>query len=142
MGRVECLWINLLVTVRTLVLTSAVMYMRPLLSVWSVPHRLGTLATQRLWMFIIQSGDGEREREGRRDRDEDTGEMVRRCLLFSPTLGGTRTFASHALVYEAVEQRTTVVAEGRAGVGVNLKLVLRPRVLEGSNKRSLVLPSS
>lgn len=52
---------NLLVTVRTLVLTSAVMYMRPLLSVWSVPHRLGTLATQRLWMFIIQSGGRDRE---------------------------------------------------------------------------------
>lgn len=53
---------NLLVTVRTLVLTSAVMYMRPLLSVWSVPHRLGTLATQRLWMFIIQSGGRHREK--------------------------------------------------------------------------------
>lgn len=44
-----------LVTVRTLVLTSAVIWIRPLLSVWSVPHRLGTLATQRLWMFIMQS---------------------------------------------------------------------------------------
>lgn len=30
--------------------------MRPLRSVWSVPHRLGTLATHLLWMFIIQSG--------------------------------------------------------------------------------------
>lgn len=55
--------LNLLVTVRTLVLTSAVMYMRPLLSVWSVPHRLGTLATQRLWMFIIQSAEARRERQ-------------------------------------------------------------------------------
>lgn len=60
----ECLWRkkNLLVTVRTLVLTSAVMYIRPLLSVWSVPHRLGTLATQRLWMFIIQSAGRDREK--------------------------------------------------------------------------------
>ena len=41
------------------------------------------------------------------------------------------TVTSHALVYEAVEQRATVVAEGRAGVGVDLKLVLRPWVLQG-----------
>lgn len=47
---------HLLVTVSTLVLISALIWRRPLLSVWSVPHRLGTLATQRLWMFIIQSG--------------------------------------------------------------------------------------
>lgn len=40
-----------------------------------------------------------------------------------------RTVTSHALVYEAVEQRATVVAEGRTGVGVDLELVLRPRVL-------------
>lgn len=46
---------HLLVTVSTLVLISALIWRRPLLSVWSVPHRLGTLATQRLWMFIIQS---------------------------------------------------------------------------------------
>lgn len=57
-----CVEKNVLVTVRTLVLISAVMYMRPLLSVWSVPHRLGTLATQRLWMFIIQSGGRDREK--------------------------------------------------------------------------------
>lgn len=42
------------------------------------------------------------------------------------------TVASHALVYEAVEQRATVVAEGRAGVGVNLKFMLCPRVLESA----------
>lgn len=33
-------------------------------------------------------------------------------------------------MYEAVEERATVVAEGRTGVGVDLELVLRPRVLE------------
>lgn len=48
------------------------------------------------------------------------------------------TFTSHALVYEAVEQRTTVVAEGRAGVGVNLKLVLRSWVLKRSKNGFLV----
>lgn len=37
---------------------------------------------------------------------------------------GEHTFTSHALVYEAVQQRATVVAEGRAGVGVDLELVL------------------
>lgn len=52
---------HLLVTVSTLVLISALIWRRPLLSVWSVPHRLGTLATQRLWMFIIQSVPRQRE---------------------------------------------------------------------------------
>ena len=47
---------------------------------------------------------------------------------------GAHTFTSHALVYEAVEQRTTVVAEGRAGVGVNLKLVLCSWVLKGTKE--------
>lgn len=44
-----------LVTVRMPSVICAEIWMRPLLSVWSVPHRLGTLATHRLWMFIIQS---------------------------------------------------------------------------------------
>lgn len=48
-----------------------------------------------------------------------------------------RTVTSHALVYEAVEQRAAVVAEGRTGVGVDLELVLRPRVL-GEKEREKV----
>lgn len=34
---------------------SALMYIRPLRSVWSVPHRLGTFITQRLCTFIMQA---------------------------------------------------------------------------------------
>lgn len=45
-----------LVTVSVSLVIWAEIWMRPLLSVWSVPHRLGTLATHLLWMFIIQSG--------------------------------------------------------------------------------------
>lgn len=40
------------------------------------------------------------------------------------------TFTSHALVYEAVEQRATVVTEGRAGVGVDLKPMFCPWILD------------
>ena len=57
----ECGGGDSLETVSTLLLMSAVMWMRPLRSVWSVPQRLGTLATQRLWMFIMQSAHRERE---------------------------------------------------------------------------------
>lgn len=39
------------------------------------------------------------------------------------------TVAFHPLVEETVQQRSTVVTEGRAGVGVDLKLVLAPGVL-------------
>ena len=42
------------------------------------------------------------------------------------------TVTFHALVDEAVEQRATVVAEGGAPVGVDLKLVLGPRVLQNT----------
>lgn len=80
---------------------------------------------------------------------------VRVCLTVMPTYVGTitalcmlhhvsiinlqckglmsvsrRTVTSHALVYEAVQQRAAVVAERRAGVGVDLELVFRPRVLK------------
>lgn len=40
-----------------------------------------------------------------------------------------RTVAFHALVYQPVEERATVVTEGRAGVGVDLKLVFAARIL-------------
>lgn len=50
-----------------------------------------------------------------------------------------RTVTSHALVQEAVEQRATVVAEGRTGVGVDLELVLRPRVLGERRERLVTL---
>ena len=39
------------------------------------------------------------------------------------------TVTSHALVQQPVEQGATVVTEGGAGIGVDLKLVLGPRVL-------------
>lgn len=40
---------------------------------------------------------------------------------------------------EAVEQRATVVAEGGAGVGVDLEGVVTPQVLKGSKKTCLWL---
>lgn len=39
------------------------------------------------------------------------------------------TVTLHPLVDETIQQRSTVVTEGRAGVGVDLKLVLAPGVL-------------
>lgn len=41
-----------------------------------------------------------------------------------------RTVAFHALVDQPVEERATVVTEGRAGVCVDLKLVLAARILQ------------
>ncbi len=41
------------------------------------------------------------------------------------------TVALHALVDEAVQQRAAVVTEGGAPIGVDLELMLCPRVLEG-----------
>lgn len=40
------------------------------------------------------------------------------------------TGAFHALVYEAVQQRAAVVAEGGAGIGVDLEHVSALQVLE------------
>lgn len=40
-----------------------------------------------------------------------------------------RTVAFHALVYQPVEERATVVTEGWAGVRVDLKLVFAARIL-------------
>lgn len=42
------------------------------------------------------------------------------------------TVTLHALVDEAVQQRATVVTEGGAPIGVDLKLVLRSGILEES----------
>lgn len=36
---------------------SALMYIRPRRSVWSVPHKLGTFITQRLCTFIMQAAE-------------------------------------------------------------------------------------
>lgn len=46
-----------------------------------------------------------------------------------------RTVAFHALVYQPVEERATVVTEGRAGVRVDLKLVLAARILKQRKAR-------
>lgn len=60
-----CTWVaHLPTTVSTSFSMSALMYIRPRRSVWSVPHRLGTFITQRLCTFIIQAA-GWRERKGR-----------------------------------------------------------------------------
>lgn len=60
-----CTWVaHLPTTVSTSFSMSALMYIRPRRSVWSVPHRLGTFITQRLCTFIIQAV-GRRERKGR-----------------------------------------------------------------------------
>lgn len=44
-------------TVRTSFSMSALMYIRPRRSVWSVPHKLGTFITQRLCTFIMQAAE-------------------------------------------------------------------------------------
>lgn len=41
-------------------------------------------------------------------------------------------------MYEAIEERTTVVTEGRAGVGVDLKLMFSPRVLEREREKEIL----
>lgn len=66
---------------------------------------------------------------------------VWRVFLYMESEVRGPTVTSHALVYEAVEKGATVVAEGRAGVGVDLELVLRPRVLgeKGGGGRSVTL---
>lgn len=46
-----------------------------------------------------------------------------------------RTVAFHALVYQAVEERATVVTEGWAGVRVDLKLVFAARILSNKDKQ-------
>lgn len=48
-----------------------------------------------------------------------------------------RTVAFHALVYQPVEERATVVTERRAGVCVNLKLVFAARILQPERKVNL-----
>lgn len=53
----RCLCVNSLVTVSVWSLILALRCRRPLLSVWSVPHRLGTFSTHRLWIFIMQSAE-------------------------------------------------------------------------------------
>lgn len=55
------------------------------------------------------------------------------CATFYNTawmLCDGRTVAFHALVYQPVEEWATVVTEGRAGVRVDLKLVLAARILQ------------
>lgn len=62
---------NLPTTVRTSFAISALMYIRPLRSVWSVPHRLGTFITQRLWTFIIQAAQKETNTYSTAGRSQD-----------------------------------------------------------------------
>lgn len=44
------------------------------------------------------------------------------------------TVAFHPLVYEAVQQRSAVVAEGGTAVAVDLELMLAPGILQKSEK--------
>lgn len=60
--------------------------------------------------------------------------------ILNKCVQAVHTVTSHALVYEAVEQRATVVAEGRARVGVDLELMLRPWILEG--RKELILQTT
>ena len=80
----------------------------PRRSVWSQPHRLGTLASHRLCTFMSQPAERSQCRSGRL----------------------AQTFAFQPLVYQAVEERAAMVAEGGTGVGVRLELVLRSRPLK------------
>lgn len=46
-----------------------------------------------------------------------------------------RTVTFHALVYQPVQEGAAVVAEGGAGVSVDLKLVFTTRILQGKKNR-------
>ena len=56
--------------------------------------------------------------------------MQRARAISCAVLVVVRTFTSHALMEEPVQEGATVVAEGGAGVRVHLKLVLAAWVLE------------
>jgi len=61
------------------------------------------------------------------------------CELMYNAVGKlTATF--HALVYESVEQRATVVAEGGTGVRLDLKHVLSLQVLRDNRKKPALKP--
>lgn len=109
---------------------------RPRRSVWSTPHREGTLRTQRRCTFISQpemdrtavsiaqkprhpafAGAPEVPRCGRRHKERLTG-----------------TF--HALMHQPVKEGAAVVAEGGAAVAVQTELVLVPRILRAGRGRS------
>lgn len=49
------------------------------------------------------------------------------------------TVALHALVDEAIQQRATVVTEGGAPIGVDLKLVLCSGILEESKEKNIII---
>lgn len=48
-----------------------------------------------------------------------------------------RTVTFHALVYQPVEQGAAVVAESRAGVRVDLKLVFTSRILRTQGEKTI-----
>lgn len=48
-----------------------------------------------------------------------------------------RTVTFHALVYQPVEQGAAVVAESRAGVRVDLKLVFTSRILQTQGEKTI-----
>lgn len=48
-----------------------------------------------------------------------------------------RTVTFHALVYQPVEQGAAVVAESRAGVRVDLKLVFTSRILQTRGEKTM-----
>lgn len=47
------------------------------------------------------------------------------------------TVAFHALVYQPIQERATVVTKGGAGVGVDPKLVFTTRILRGDKEEDV-----
>lgn len=112
---------------------------RPRRSVWSTPHREGTLRTQRRCTFISQPG---RAKLGfalqALPQAPDSIPPRHRHWAFegapeapSSGLSSERrlTGAFHALMYQPVKEGATVVAEGGATVAVQAEFVLVPRIL-------------
>ena len=61
---------------------------------------------------------------------------VRACACVCVCVCRVPTVTSHALVQQAVQQGAAVIAEGGAGVGVDLKLVFGPGVLRATERRT------
>lgn len=120
---------------------------RPRRSVWSTPHREGTLRTQRRCTFISQPAG---------TKPEVAGPAAPHSRLHPPALPGAQTVrfergpgapgsgrssqrrltgAFHALVHQPVEEGAAVVAKGGAAVAVQTELVLVPGVLQAERRR-------
>lgn len=122
---------------------------RPRRSVWSTPHREGTLRTQRRCTFISQPGGTElRVALQVPPLTPDSIPPIywkpRHCTFAgapeAPSSGGRSkrrlTGALHALVHQPVKEGATVVAEGGAAVAVQTELVLVPGILGAGRSRS------